>query len=413
MTKRSFLTASTFLLITSVITSFVNYLFQIITARFLNIESYGILQSVLNVVSITTAATVIINLQVTRSLSKALVDNNKTTANYLVSKVNKLIITIGIIVCILFFISTLIKPLYFGNIKSEFTLTVIILTLLSFFLAVSRALMRASLNFLQLSINTNFYSLSRTGVVLLFLMVGLKLQGVFWALVISLSVTYFLSLWQTRFVLKGAKKSIDNLYVKLLTKDSLKILVGFLGLTSLVSLDLILVQIFLPSQAGLYAGIGLFGKVIIFATTPISAVLFPYIARIKKQNNRGLFYLALVLVILISIPIIALYRLAPEFIIIHVVSKTYLPAGPFLYLYSLSIFMYSISYVIVHGFIAMNRFFPIFAVAFAALAQGLGILFFHSSINDVIYISLAATSILTVILITYMLKTLGPLFFRY
>ena len=393
--RKKFISSSSTLIISSLGVNGVNYLFHLMSARMLSIENYGIFQTILSFVGILTVVTVLVRLQLTRKLASYVKEKKYSFASsvtYVTSIMAFLAIT-GIYLLVLLF--NLLAP----HIESQLldnSFVIYLLTLLTILTAINRAVMRAYLSFLSLAVSANLQSIFRLAAVALLLLSGFKLQGAFLGTIAALIFIYLVSFWQLGKKLYPLNFDIPfKKNIRFPTKETLSTTLGFLGLTSLISSDLILIQHFLPHEAGFYAGMMLFGKVIILFTTPFSAVLFPALIHSKEQvKTNRLFRLSFLLVTSSSVGIFLSYLLFAQQIIPLVLSPSYLVIAPLLPLYALVVMLYSISYLLVNGFLALKQYTPCFISLAVAILQIVSISVFHEDIKQVIYISLVSNFIL-------------------
>lgn len=391
-----FLSSSSIILISSIGVNFFNYLFQISSARLLSIDSFGILQTVLNLIAIATIFTVIIRLQLTKVLTKLVSENQTKEAGALVKKTSLFITLLGGLSILFFLFIEYVFQFRFGLIQNWHIITVLIVTTLTFYLALSRSLMRAYLMFVAISLNSNLQAILRLIFTVPILLLSFKLNGALFAIVLSYLVTLIFSYLQLKDKLRGKITEKVNLNLITFSKESIQTMVGYLGLTALISVDMILVQQFLPSEAGYYAGLMLFGKAVVFTTTPFSTVLFPMIIKSENKNDQAkLFILSIILVALIGGGAVLIFKLFATTLVPLLLSKSYLSIVPYLPLYTLFITFYSISYVIINGLIALNKFSTSYAALVATIFQIAGIIFYHNNIEQVIMISLLSSIALT------------------
>jgi len=351
-----------------------------------------------------TAVTVVIRLQLTKELIKLFNSNNSNSAKHLIKKTEASIIKVGILFAVLFGVAFNILKLSFGKLNIVHLNIVIFIAVLTFLLVTHRSYLKATLDFKKLAINTNFQALSRLLITIPLIYFGLKLNGALLGITVSYLLTLFLIYKQTD--IKNVFNTRDKLAIKfnIVSKDSALTMLGFLGLTSLVSTDLLLVQNYLPNHAGFYAALMLFGKIIIFSTTPISSVLFPSIVNSTKQKSKKIFLLSILVTTYFGVVILTLYHLFPNLIISTLLSDTYVIISPYLFKYSLFIFLYSFVYIFVNGFIALDDYRPAVLTFSIAFLQFVGILIFHNNIMQIISVSLYLTLLLSVIIFIYFIK---------
>lgn len=410
----SLLSSSSIIFASSILTNFFNFLFNLVTARNLTVESYGILQTMLNLFNMAAILTVLVTLQLTKQLAKYSSQGKHRSSSALVNKSVFFVVVVGSAIIALFILANNILPLSIGLVTSENLLIVILLSILGYIIAIQRALMRANLLFIALAINSNLQYASKLFLSILFLLSGFKLYGVIISLFISSIMTIVYSLWQLRERLFFNLFEKINFNVKAFTKESLSTMIGFLGLTSLTSMDLILAQYYLPGLAGYYAGLTLFGKGILLTVAPIATVLFPLIINAKHSTDgKKLFRIALLVTFILSFSVYFIYRLVPEEIVKLALSKSYLTIVTLLPYYGFTFLLFSLSHIIVNGFIALDEFTPGYVASLTAILQIIGIFYFHNSLYDIIIVSLFSNIILAGYLIGFTLLKLHTITKKY
>lgn len=197
---------------------------------------------------------------------------------------------------------------------------------------------------------------------------------------------YFVPL---RFVY-SAKGSLTGIARKDMITYSLPGAVSMLGITSLYSTDILLAKHYLPPvEAGYYAALSVMGKIVYFASSSVSYVLFPVVAeRAKEQiGSHKLVYSALLAVLGVSGAITVVYFAVPTLALGLLFGASYYPAAPYLGWMGVFLSLYSLSYVLVMTLLGRGSTKVWGFVAVAALAQIVAIVFFHQNILSVITVS--------------------------
>lgn len=390
------------------------FLFNLITVRNLTVEQYGVLQTIITFFNITNIATALITLQLTKYLGRFIINKKYKAASALVHKSSLIGMVAGLLVFSFVILLNSRIPLSIGKVTGGYIAASIMLFVLGFPISVYRAMMKAYLHFMDFSLNSVFQQVSKLLLAALFLLLGYKLGGVVWSMYISSILTIFYSLWllRTRLFVNPFEKT--GILGQSFTRESISITIGSLGLTSLLSIDLVLAQHFLAEQAGLYAGLALLGKGIILTTLPLSTVLFPLIIQAKSsRSGQQMLKVAAFGAAAIGISIVALYVAAPEAIVSIVLSASYKPIVPFIPYYGAAMLFYAISHVVVNGFMALDEFIPGYATCIAAILQSAAIISFHRSLFDLVSISLSINGTLLVFVLLFTFIKLPDITMRY
>ena len=372
-----------------------NYLFHLASARLLSVNDFGAIQTILNLVSIITIFAVVIRMQLTKEFSRLLAANQSRRAADFASRVSIYLSILFLPLILLTLALTFLADIQIGLLRGRDLLATSLFAGGSLLLMVNRSLIRAQLRFAALALNTNLQAVLRLGLLVGLTLAHFRLAGALGAIGGSYVGVYLLSIWQLRRTLALRLPRTGGVRFRGYLSESARAVPGLLGLTSLVSLDLVLVQAFLPGEAGFYAGLTLFGRVIVFGTSPVSTVLFPAIVREHDPGRRArLAILSLVIVAVIAFAVLLLYALQGDRLLGIALSPRYLVIAELIPRYGFFAAAYSISFVIVNGFIGLDDYLPSHVAAAAAVGQVIGILLFHDSLEQVVWVSVATGAIL-------------------
>lgn len=170
-----------------------------------------------------------------------------------------------------------------------------------------------------------------------------------------------------------------------------------LGLTALFSIDIVLAQHYLTTtQASLYASLSTLGRIVYFATLPITLVMFPIISH---RVAAGYAYRRVLLFTGTSIAIIcallgSLYVLMPSVIIHYTVGSIYAAGAADLWLYAAFFSALSIATWLAHFLLARRRMIVAFIPSLCLFFQIFFIVRNHTSAHAIISNSLMATTLL-------------------
>lgn len=213
-------------------------------------------------------------------------------------------------------------------------------------------------------------------------------------------ITYFFPLG---FIYK-AKSQVTGIEKNEFISYSTPSFITLLGITSLYSTDIMLAKHYLPPlEAGYYAALSVMGKVVYFASSSVSYVLFPVIAARTKQKNdsKQLVYFALYAVTLVSFCITAGYFLFPTLALKLLFGTSYYPAAPYVGWIGVFLSVYSLCYVLVMALLGRNATVVWKFVALAAIGQIVIIGWFHSGISQIITGNVIVVTCLFACLLVY------------
>jgi O-antigen/teichoic acid export membrane protein len=169
---------------------------------------------------------------------------------------------------------------------------------------VSSGLLQAKLAFKYISFTSLIGSISKfvIGAGLVFL--GLGVKGAIWAVFIAGVIPSILGFIYLKSVFISTIGKASKINFKSILSYGIPSSIAMLGMTSLISTDILLVKHFFdPLQAGVYAGLSLVGKVIFFFTGSIGGVMFPLIVKkhAKNESYNNIFKMAVVMVLIPSV----------------------------------------------------------------------------------------------------------------
>jgi len=236
--------------------------------------------------------------------------------------------------------------------------------------------------------------------------VGWGVYGVLLATVITGVIMYALYLIPLKFIFSVKAKKL-TLTTREAFTYALPSLCIILGMTSLYSTDMILVRHFFPAyEAGLYASLSVLGKVIFYASSAISIVIFPVLSERTAKGEKGtkLIFIGLGTVTAVSTGITLFYFVFPEFIIRMFFGSSYIQGAPLLGLFGIFLVLYSIGNMFATIFMALGKLTIWYVPILCATLQIVGINVFHSSVISVIWVNIISSLVLIMSLLGYYMK---------
>lgn len=161
-------------------------------------------------------------------------------------------------------------------------------------------------------------------------------------------------------------------------------------LAVLLSVDILAAKRYLvPDDAGLYASASLCGKIVFFATSCVSLVLFPLFSTQQERgvDARGLLSKGLAVVGATSVALVLVYALAPSAVIVPLFGDRFRAAAPELAFMGVAYALYGVVYLAAMFLLSQKRPAGSTALAIAALAQVAGFYAFHSTIGALIAVN--------------------------
>lgn len=379
-----------------------NYLFHVIGGRYLGPLMYGGLASLISLLYIVSIFAAVFSTAALRELTKLWARGERDKFYLLFRSLFSFFTIGGATLFLTFFLGSPFITNYLSLKSSSFVFLVGIIGFLTMVSFLFGAFQQATLRFKEFSFFNAAASLAKIIFVFLTWCFNLLISGMLWAIILSVLLYLLLSVFDFYLFAKRnlEKVKIENQPVfslKNFLKKSSFVLVAQLGMTGFLTSDIILVKHLFPSlESGLYAGVAVMGRVILFATGPLLIVMMPFVVKRKeqKQNFRKIFFLTLFLVFLCSMALLVVYSFFPKIIIMLFYGSRYLKALPLLPLFSIYMLFYTLSNVFATYYIAMEEKKILFLPLGGAGLQIVLINLFHQSLAQVINISTLCSALL-------------------
>lgn len=389
----------------STFVNFANYLYHLLMGRMLGPVNYGTLNSLIAIFYLLFIPSIALTTVITKFTTVYKAKNDYSKLYSLFRSFSEKIFVFGILV-LLFFIFARHPIAGFLNI-SEVNAVALVgsFLLLSLLSTVNNGILQGLLNFNFLSANNAFSSILKVGFGVLLVWMGFSVNGAIMAILISYLLPYFTSLYPLRFLWQHKPQKININYKEIFNYAGSAAIV-ILGMTSLYSIDIILVKHFFPAfEAGVYSALSVVGRIIFFASSTIGIVMFPIISERFERGDkyRMVLYQAFALVTASSVLLTIIYFLWPELMFRLLYGSAFLDGTPYLGVFAIFISIYSLSNLMVQFFLSIRKTKTYFLTVAAAFLQGMLIWFFHQNFFQVIYSSIAVTSLLLVSLLLYYL----------
>lgn len=409
-----FFKGSTIAFIGSFLVNVLSYLFNVVIGRMLGVVGYGEYLALVSILYLSSVPSNVFAVMVTKytALYSSRGELEKIKPLLVIFTKYSFIFSGVFILSLVVFQDSILSNLKLNNFWA------LILVGLIFATSFPQSLLNGAFAGLQKFATASIYSgvlvLVRTVLAAIFIYVGLYVDGVLYAMILS-SVLVIIGSWisldsyinnakhTARLILKKAQKFITYLFTPYkdptnsvkLNKDLLTFATfstfNAWGLGSLVQTDIILVKAYLsPYEAGLYSSLAITCKVIPFFIQPLVSVMFPQLVQrvAQKKNFLPLFAIVLTLVTVGAGFVTGIYILFPELVISLLFGEKFLAAAPYVGLFSMSQLAYALLTVFSYFFLSIGRNKTAGLVMVAAIFQMIGISLFHQTIWQIINVSI-------------------------
>ncbi|MDD5650704.1 MAG: oligosaccharide flippase family protein [Candidatus Nanoarchaeia archaeon] len=396
---------SSILLVSSTLILYLcNFFYHFYTGRVLGPENYSIIGSLFSLIYVIFVPFNAIQISVTKFVSEFNVKNEQGKIKFLLTRSLKKLFIYGIFITIFFM---LISPFIsnFLNIPSYAPVMILGLVIFaSLLLPVTRGVLQGLQSFKKFGINMASEGITKVIFTVLLVSVGFGVNGATLALVLSFSFAFLFTLWQLRDIFKYKEIEIET---KQVYKYSWPVLITFLALTLIFSLDILLVKHFFdPIQAGYYAALSLIGKIVYFTSFPVIQVMFPMVseANIKKQHKKeliGLLFKAMLIIFLICLGITGFYFIFPNFMVNLLFGADYSSIIPLIGYFGIFMSLFSLVYLFAFYNLSLNQkgFIPLLVLT--NILEIIVIYLFHNTILQIITSLSMLTFLLLISLVIY------------
>lgn len=413
LAKNQLISASFILLLATSVGNVCNYFYHLVIGKMLGPVDYGLLSSLISLTYLLGVPTSVLAMMVIKyvsSLKKGSVFKKETTSlfYYLAGKLNLLVLYL----CLF---SLLISPFVARFIHTDASILVF-LVLVSGFIGIIGSLNGAVLQGLVMFKTLSIFGLLQTffklGASILLVSLGLKVFGAVFGLFLT-SVVYTLALFIfIRKLIPKNNTGVDKPCFKSVNIFNYAVPVFLVNLSfvSFYTTDILLARHFLSSvEAGYYSSLAILGKIIFFASSIITSVMFPIISHNFENGKKylNIFYSSFILVFLSSLAITLIYLFFPGLMIKYLFGDQFLPAKNYLFQFAVFISLYSLCFLMANFFLSVKKVKMAFFCLSAAVVQIVLIVFFHQNLSQIVLSSTTVLLLLFFSLLLYYLFSYG------
>ena len=405
LAKNQLISGSAIVVIGNLVANFFNFLYNLFMGRMLTPAEYGIVTAIVALITFPALLANAISPTIMRFAGSYFATGQMAHVRGFYIKIAKIIFILAIAIFIVFFILIPQISGFFHITDRSLLIVTDLIIFLCFVGAINIAFLQAKLAFAFQVVVNMVNSISKLFMGVVMVMLGYSTFGAVSAVLIGSIAGYVLSFVPLKFLFE--KKTVSPVINSgEIFRYGLPSTLTLLGLTSFISIDIILVKHFFePTMAGVYAGISLIARVIFYISAPIGTVMFPLIVQkhSRGENFTNTFKLSLFLVLLPASLMTITYFVFPEFAIKFFFPKTseYLLGSSALGIFGLFISSYCFLSILSMFYLSIKKTKVYLPVLLSAFLQVLLIWFFHESFIQVITISLITSLLALVALLLY------------
>ncbi|MBI5449600.1 hypothetical protein HY948_04795 [Candidatus Gottesmanbacteria bacterium] len=391
------------------------YLYHLLVGRMLPPSEYGILQSLISLSNIITVPLVMLNMMMVKFVAQFAGFGEHGKINFLYYRLTayfwKILVIGGII--FLIFSGPVLSFLHISSFGSFVFLDIALF--FGLLQILNRSIIQGISKFFELVVANVIESYGKLALGILAVLVGWGSTGAFGAFVLAGVFTY---LYTLIVIEKNMSRSVvaADIGWRRIGSESVISFIMTMSMIAFFNVDVVLVRHFLPGEAGTYAALSVLGKIIYFGSAPIANTMLPLVsaAYAKGDGYHKMFLYSLGLTALLAGGISFVYWMFPEIVIRALIGAKYVSAASYLPMFGLFLSVCALVNVVTMFYFGAHKATPIFFMPVAAVAQASVIWFFHSTLANVIGVSLAVTaSLLGVLLLYYAYAARSKIALRY
>lgn len=401
ITRNKFFNASIWAFLAMGIFNAGNYFYHLFMGRMLGPESYGVLESTISFLYILSVPFMTLTLIIVKFVSayKGKQDYKSISGLYFYLRKNLFIFGLISTLIILLLSPIIIHLLHLPSIL--FPIFIGINFFIGLFSVLIKSMLQGFLKFFSLFVVNAAEVLIKIILAVVLVILGFKAIGAYFALVASVMGSYFVAVY----FVKKEKLSFEKFTEKRsIFRYSIPVFLTTLGLTSLFTTDIILVRFFFSGvESGYYAALSVLGKIIFFASSPLTIVMFPLVSEKHAVGKKfqHLIFTSFGFTAIIALVLIAIYYLFPEFMVGILFGNQYLRIIPLLGIFGVFIGIYSLCALLASFYLSIHKNKVSIFVMIAAILQIFIVTLFHRDLLQIINISIITTSVLLIVLVAY------------
>ncbi|MFN8382297.1 MAG: oligosaccharide flippase family protein [Anaerolineales bacterium] len=379
--------ASLLLMFSQTIVNAGNYVYNLIMGRWLGPALFADVSLIVTLLLVVTFITAALQMTAARYSAIHTADGNIEQLASIRKYLNWVGLAFGVFLALLFSLASSFWQKVFNT--SSFIPFIIFGVALPFSLiqGVNRGILQGQTRFTTLAITYQVEMWSRLFLGLFFVWMGLSVNGAVLGISLSFIATWIstlparLGLPESGLPEKGIRNAV--------TLFALPVLLAQVGQILVNNSDILLVRRFYdPTSAGQYAALALIGRIVFFATWSVVTTMFPIVAQKQKrgESHRHLLWVSLGIVGGISLPVVLLAFFIPKLIIGLLFGSAYLGVSDLLWLYALATTMYALANVVVNYRLSLGMGRETGMALAAGVTQVLGIIFFHKTLAEVVWV---------------------------
>ncbi len=373
--------------------SFLNYIFNFLVARQFDLHIYGEYTTALAYGAVLTVPVTVMNMVLVKKIGSY--DQNKRSQyikqieKSFINYINKY--SIHILIVVIFVATILYWQSHLNIVSVIFVLFFCFITLISTFYSSAFQAMKKFIT------NGMINAFSVVVKIILFLAVfwiGSQINYLYLITILSFLSCILLS---RKYIYKNQQiyistynKSLGSLLKNILIRENtIVVAISTLGMVGILNIDLMLTKVFLDeASTGLYAGLMLMAKIVLFAATPLSVVAYSFFTGSDTQkSSQSVLWINMLLIIFGGLCALAIFIFWPDRLLSIMIGSKFISLVKLLPWAGVYGLIYSLNYAIWQYFIAKGAKIGLLPIG-AMMVQFILIWLMHNSIQQILTINL-------------------------
>ncbi len=386
--QNKFILSSGIVLVGSTAANFINYFYNLVLGRILDPVSYGEVAAYVTLAMIIVVPSGTLATLVTKSVSEYNSKGHHHKVRSIYSSSIAWALAAGFLLLAIFLA---INPWLTSYLKTSAVPAIVFafflpLTLIA---STSKGMLQGLHQFLPTTLIMVIESAGKLIFAVLFVYLGWGVSGAIGGMLVGTVLSYIYSLLVLRKKIPAAESTLavdgkESIFSGI-PKYVYLIFFTTLCLSVFGNVDVVLAKHYLADHAaGQYAALAVLGRIVTYSSIAIITVLLPMAAASDQKNSNRLLNLSLGLTLVVSAVVITFFYMVPDFAVKLLFGADYLEIAPYLGIFGLTMLLGSLSKIFVSYFMARHQSNFIYPFAVLTLAQIILIMWFHSSIDQIV-----------------------------
>lgn len=274
---------------------------------------------------------------------------------------------------------------------------------------IDRGLLQGQMQFGTLAISYQAEMWVRLLIGLLLVITGWAAEGAIVGLALSILATWFVADYALRRQQPPSVRAHNGPLLSPAERQAiwhfaLPVLMVETSLILINNSDVLIVKRFFDSvAAGQYAALALIGRIVFFGTWSVVITMFPLVAQKHQRGeaHRPLLWMALGMVLGVSVFIIGGTVLLPELIVRILFGADYLGIAPLLWRYAVATALFALANVLINYHLALGNRIGSALALLAGIAQVVVLTRFHATLNQVVVLQIVLMAGLLLLLLAW------------